>query len=297
MMKTKSIIIVIVLIAYFLGCNAQNEKNEANFPELKGPYLGQKPPGMTPEIFAPGIISNPDIKEFSITFSPNGEELFFYRLYENYDAKIFYCRVVDGKWTAPEEFLVTAEYPSFIPCFTNDENILYFNWRRPSPNGNLNEASMWFTERTVNGWSEPQYAGKAMYLTSTRDGQLYTGIRNSENGDCISKITIENGVFIDYKKQNILPLNGEQSHPCIAPNGSYILFDQGGDHLSVSFKMKDGTWGETINLWEHGFDPIAGIARISPDGKYLFFKQGVESNRDIFWVSAKIIENLKPKDL
>ena len=103
-MKTKSIIVVIVLITSFIGCKAQNEKKEADFPELKGPYLGQKPPGMTPEIFAPGIISNPDIKEFSITFSPNGEELFFYRLYENYDAKIFYCRVVDGKWTAPEEF-------------------------------------------------------------------------------------------------------------------------------------------------------------------------------------------------
>ena len=76
-MKIKSILVAIVLIISFVGCNAQNEKNKANFPELKGPYLGQKPPGMTPEIFAPGIISNPDIKEFSITFSPNGEELFF----------------------------------------------------------------------------------------------------------------------------------------------------------------------------------------------------------------------------
>jgi pimeloyl-ACP methyl ester carboxylesterase len=28
-----------------------------NSPEVKGPYLGQKPPGMTPEVFAPGIVS------------------------------------------------------------------------------------------------------------------------------------------------------------------------------------------------------------------------------------------------
>ena len=28
-----------------------------DWPVLKGPYIGQKPPGMTPEIFAPGIIS------------------------------------------------------------------------------------------------------------------------------------------------------------------------------------------------------------------------------------------------
>ena len=28
-----------------------------DFPELKGEYLGQPPPGLTPEVFAPGIIS------------------------------------------------------------------------------------------------------------------------------------------------------------------------------------------------------------------------------------------------
>jgi hypothetical protein len=28
-----------------------------DFPKLTGPYLGQKPPGMKPEIFAPGIVS------------------------------------------------------------------------------------------------------------------------------------------------------------------------------------------------------------------------------------------------
>jgi len=27
------------------------------FPVLKGPYLGQKPPGFKPELFAPGIIT------------------------------------------------------------------------------------------------------------------------------------------------------------------------------------------------------------------------------------------------
>ena len=30
---------------------------EEDFPILKGPYLGQKPPGTMPEVFAPGIIS------------------------------------------------------------------------------------------------------------------------------------------------------------------------------------------------------------------------------------------------
>lgn len=32
---------------------------QSDFPKLTGPYLGQKPPGTTPEIFAPGIVSIP----------------------------------------------------------------------------------------------------------------------------------------------------------------------------------------------------------------------------------------------
>lgn len=288
----KKIVALIITIS-IQGTCAFCQTGQKDFSKLSGPYLGQKPPGMVPVIFAPGIVSTTDIKEFSISFSPKGDEIFFYRLYENYDAKIFYCRIEDGVWTAPEEFLITSEYPSFIPCFSNDENLLFFAWRRPDPDGNSDEASMWVTERASDGWSEPRYAGKGMYLTSTLNGQLYTGIRNSEEGNFITEISIENGLFKDYIKQDILPLSGEQAHPCIAPDGSYILFDQGGDHLSVSFKKKDGTWGETINLWEHGFDPIAGIARISPDGKYLFFKQGNGSNRDIYWVDIKVIEDLR----
>ena len=30
---------------------------QEDFPVLKGPYLGQTPPGIEPEIFAPGLIS------------------------------------------------------------------------------------------------------------------------------------------------------------------------------------------------------------------------------------------------
>jgi len=42
-------------------------------------YLGQLPPESTPKIFAPGIVSNEEHHEFSCTFSPNGNELYFNR--------------------------------------------------------------------------------------------------------------------------------------------------------------------------------------------------------------------------
>ena len=42
-----------LLIAAALTINA----HQTEFPKLTGPYLGQKPPGMTLEVFAPEIVS------------------------------------------------------------------------------------------------------------------------------------------------------------------------------------------------------------------------------------------------
>ena len=48
---------IIITICFFVlvVTNAFSQQND--FLKLTGPYLGQNPPGMTPEIFAPGIIS------------------------------------------------------------------------------------------------------------------------------------------------------------------------------------------------------------------------------------------------
>lgn len=285
---------IMILIICFVGNNLYCQSIKKDYHVLKGSYFGQTPPDTIPEVFAPGIISNPDIKEFSITFSPKGDEIFFYRLFENYDAKIFYCKVTDSIWTYPVEFKETSAYPSFIPCFINDDSLLFFAWRKPQTERSNDYASMWFVERKNGGWSEPKLAGKGMYLTSTQNGHYYTGIVDSIYGKCLAEVRMTNGVFVNYEIQLISPYTEEKSHPCIAPDGSYIIFDKGGDHMSVSFKMEDGNWSKSIPLWENGFDPIAGVPSISPDGKYLFFKQGSNSNRDIYWVSTDIIKNLYP---
>lgn len=61
-----------LLIVAVITINA----HQTEFPKLTGPYMGQKPPGMTPELFAPEIISREDTREFAITFSPDGREFF-----------------------------------------------------------------------------------------------------------------------------------------------------------------------------------------------------------------------------
>jgi len=76
--------------------------------QLSGPYLGQAPPGMEPEIFAPGIVSDPDHSEYSGSFAPDGSEYYFYRFSPTSESVLLFSKVVDGKWSVPEQLTVTA---------------------------------------------------------------------------------------------------------------------------------------------------------------------------------------------
>jgi hypothetical protein len=263
-------------------------------PQLSDPWLGQEPPGMEPEIFAPGIVSDPDSLEFSGAFSPDGSEYYFYRIPEGSQGVLLYSRLVDGTWTEPGQLAFSAGYAAYEPYMGFDNERLYFNWEHPVPPGNPSFPAYFFVERTRDGWSEPVYAGQGMFLSSSRDGAFYTtdlSSRSSTGRTYLVRITISDGVFTGYERLDIPVHYGIQAHPCIAPDGSYILFDvEGGNHLFVSFKNADGSWGEAIDLVEHGFDPMAGGAYISPDGNYLFFAL----DQDIWWVDISVIEDLKP---
>jgi len=62
MHKNKIFFIFVLLTLFFSALPAlaqKSKKDKSDFPVLKGPYLGQKPPGIKPEIFAAGLILNP----------------------------------------------------------------------------------------------------------------------------------------------------------------------------------------------------------------------------------------------
>jgi hypothetical protein len=134
-----------------------------------------------------------------------------------------------------------------------------------------------------------------MFLSSTRDGRLYTTDLSSvqaEGTTYLAQITVDDGLFTGYDRLAVQPFLGSQAHPCISPDGHYLLFDvESGNHLFVSFRQADATWGQAVDLSAHGFDPLAGGATISPDGKYLFFSL----RGDIWWVDSEVIAALEPK--
>ena len=257
-------------------------------------YLGQAPPGVEPIIFAPGIVSDPEFTEYSGAFSPDGNEYYFYRFSENSQSKLLFSKMLNDSWTEPEELSFSAGYGAFEPYIGFDNKRLYFAWTKPAPSGIRGLPSYFFVERTQAGWSEPKFAGQGMFISSSRDGQFYTTDMSSRNADgktYLAKITVTDGVFTEYDRLPIETPRGNPAHPCIAPDGSYIIFDvENGNYFFVSFRNPDGTWGEPIDLTKHGFDPMAGGAYISPDGEYLFFAL----RGDIWWVDISVIEKLRP---
>ena len=146
----------------------------------KGPYLGQVPPGTTPQIFTPGFIST-EAHEFSCSFTPDGMEFYFTRRDPKLNIPvIMVTRCVDGDWTNPEVVSFVENRMSFEPRVTAGGRRLFFTWDKPLPGQQGSPMNVWYVDREDGGWSEPKNPGvpfnptKAMYISITRDGTIYT---------------------------------------------------------------------------------------------------------------------------
>lgn len=285
----KSLCLSALLVATSLiagGSNAQD-----GFPVLEGPYLGQTPPGLTPEVFAPGVIST-DAWEYGVVFSPGMQE-------------IYWVREVNAE-SGPEQQFVMYEQKE------GKWNGKVLGARRGTPSLSTDGGTMFFGRsyktRTPGGWSE-----------STRLGPAFEDIRimrvtESDKGTIVfdeakEDSTLRYSRMVDGERQAPQALPKEintgkwNAHPFLAPDESYIIWDgqrqsdvRNAD-LFISFKGADGSWGEAIKFGDAINTPAAEFAAfVTPDGKYLFFNRNVgPDNTDSFWVSAEVIEALRPK--
>lgn len=243
-MKIKPYFFIPVFLFFTFAISLAQEKSY-DFPVLKGPYLGQKPPGITPEVFAPEIVSTLEYTEIGCTFSPNGEEFYFSRFTQTRD--IWVCRLKDNVWQKPEPAPFNTNYREMSPHVTADGSSLFFVSTRPHPQrkGDPKNWSMWVTTKTSNVWAEPQYIGTGIYLTSSNISNIY--LSYFTNGSfVIGQTRFVNGGFSE-----IIKIKGDinspyfDNHPCIAPDESYIVFESNrpGSHrgentfdLYVSYK-------------------------------------------------------------
>ncbi|MCP4723938.1 MAG: hypothetical protein GY863_02820 [bacterium] len=285
MLKTKlHRILFCAACIYLVNCT-----NNMQSQELTGDYLGQKLPGDSPELFAPGIITH-GFHEHGIAISPDGKEIFYVTTDNRYSQYIIiHIKRENNIWSKPEVASFSGQYIDFEPEFSSDGNKLYFSSNRPV-NGNepLDEnINIWYIERTGNGWSDPVNIGAPVNTvngelnqTLAANGNIYyqyfeeRGLSSDiyfsryQNGQYSTPIRLDNGINTDHN----------EASPFIAPDESYLMFHSnrpgtlGSMDIYISFRQEDGSWGEPINMGEPVNSPAPdNIPYVTPDGKYFFF--------------------------
>lgn len=272
-------------------------------PVLTGPYLGQKPPGKVPEMFAPGVISSDSAHEFAITFAPDGKEIFFTRRVEgDIGNRIYHMKCEEEVWSGPVLSPFSDGNVELEPNFTPDGESVFFNSWRPLPESvkTGNDMNVWLIRKQEGTWRISNVLGPPVsdlypvYVTQTRDSTIYfTG--NVNRGVYKAEYHSDK-----YSEPERLPdeINNRYwaGHPFIDPDERFIIFDSNVDtlgtkNLFISFKLGPSTWSPSVNVNEHlGFPDHAAMPHVTFDGRFLFFS----SRGDIYWVSASFLENLRP---
>jgi ankyrin repeat protein len=277
------------------------------FPKLEGAYLGQKAPGTVPLLFAKGIVSTRMGMYGTIVFSPDGREAFW----KPESPKMFFSKLGKGMWSAPREFILQRKEPMNVPFYSTDGKRLYF-----MAGSSQGKESIWYVEKRGENWTEPKPLDSVV-----NSFPMHWQFSLDKNGDVyFSSDKIYRARFVEghYGNPEMLPppinqKDEEQEQyregnvgPNISPVGDFLIYTKFSAssrypvQLFISFRKKDGLWTKPQNLSERlqteGND---SSPRISPDGKYLFFqsvREGSGASRGLYWVSAKIIEDLRPKE-
>ena len=280
----KSILIACGLLAAAMACTAQ----QADFPKLTGPYLGQKPPGMSPEIFAPGIVST-GLDELNSVFSPDGNEFYFCVRNITNAASIFRMKMEKGAWSEPRLLPFASRFGDIDVSISPAGDALLFSSRRPRPGSQepRQDNDFWLAPRKGETWGDPVHLGAginsdshdyypvmtrqgAIYFSSQREGPGKNDIFRSErvNGAYAKAVKLGDAVNKDFREYD----------PCISPDEDVLIFTSerpgglGMGDLYVSFRDADGAWTQAVNLGERINSPGPEFCpMLSPDGKYLFF--------------------------
>lgn len=299
-MNLRTVVISFIILILPLSNVTYGQNKET---ELEGKYLGQTPPSLTPQVFAPGLISIQGRYEMGGSFTPNLTEVYFSSQKEGDVASIHYSQMTHGVWQPIKKanFTQGDKAGEMEPFVTKDGKHIYFT----AYNKDFTDTKIWVVNRESNGWST------ARKLKSPVNNEEVFNSTLASNGDLYYTDIFKSQTFYSPFK------NGQYSeifpadipfgiHGFISPDQSYLLvhnrnkeYNSRKDRdLYVYFKQKDGSWSKPINLGEGKNTKVSEtVPTVSPDGKYLFFSRFDEKAgfSNIYWVSTQVIEKLRPK--
>ncbi len=262
------------------------------------PYMGQEPPGLTPKVFAPGLVSLPNRFEHSICLSQDERECYITVPAANWSTvQIMVTRYENGQWTSPVQ-AVFSNSQSQSPSLTDNDQSLYFSRDR----------SIWKVHRSLTGsgiqaWSQPEVVpapvtspqGAPSCSISSLGNMWICSWRTGGVGQCdLWRIQSANGQFTEATDLRSLNTTASDCYPVPGPDEAYVIWQSdcpggfGGIDLYISLADGHGGWTAPRNL-----GPIINSSRseggpsLSPDYRYLFFNRETSNDSNIYWVSVK----------
>jgi Tol biopolymer transport system component len=312
--RTNRIISIVALLFYGFS---NSYSQQIDFSKLTGKYLGQHEPGNTPELFAPEIVSTSGGVHGNIVFTSDFTEAAWHPNYlVNGKSLIYIMKYRDGKWQAPIEFFLKEGFNYSEPFYSYDGNNLYYLSGGEGSSGSAGNENIYFAERKTNGWTEPKLLSQNLpafhwQFSFDKNSNLYYGGKSDDKKGEIFYSQFNNGEYLNpVRLPETINSSSAEFSPFISPDNTYLVFTRLMEqknappqmNLFVSFRNKNGDWTEAQNLTAKiGLSvqtPVImmSAARVTPDGKYLFFCYFNGKGHMAYWVSTQIIEELKPKE-
>jgi hypothetical protein len=263
--------VALMAMLAFLGCSARLQAPGASRPSRTGQAT----------LFEPGIISTA-LPEFSIAFTPDGRTLYFDRASSDRSAlTIMTSDYVRARWTVPRVAPFSGRYRDVDPFVTPDGQRLYFNSDRPRSSTTVRTLSIWYVERTPNGWSEPVDPGEPLnsdstdvFVSTSRDGTLVFGSRREGQSRIYSTHLVKGRWETPHAIRFGSVLDGV-GNPLISPSGGFMILvlEQPSRKSDLFASCKRGSdWSEPTRLSDAVNSRYADFApALDPTESMLFF--------------------------
>ena len=270
---------------------------------------------------------NSGLNERDMAVSTDGRWV-VYTVMEGRRGTLVYMERTDNGWTKPEVAPFSGQYSDLEPCFGPDGR-LYFVSFRDSEVGRL-YATAWKEGK----WTDPMKiavpvpdTANIYYPSFTTNGDLYFTAKLDDalgGEDLYMSVKTEDGYGQPQNLGENVNSGQQEYNAFVSPDGSFILYNThgagpglGSGDIWVSFHDETG-WHKPVNLGEAVNSAAFEYSpSLSPDGKILFFtshrsmadmperisldwlrQQNTAAGNgkgDIYWVSADVIESLRPK--
>jgi Tol biopolymer transport system component/sugar lactone lactonase YvrE len=269
-------------------------------------YLGMKPPGLKPEVFAPGIA---DGSRGYPSFSADGRTFCFR---SGTLGGWVIAEEKNGEWSRPQILPYSQEYGFGEMTISPDgQTIVFCSRKKIKGIKESNDLDLWRMKRMDKKWKKPEHLG---YVVNSKGHEAFPSLADSGNLYFFSDIDPEKGddLFVSRwvdgvytRPENLGSAVNSDKHDCdpfVAPDESFIVFcvrdrpeGLGKNDLFITFRKHDGSWSDAVHLGEKINSTSEEITPyITPDRKYLFFTSNRSGSFDIYWVDADFIQELNP---